>query len=394
MSDIFTFEGAGRIVFGSGALRRIGDVLEQVGVRTCLVISDGNLSGPAEVVRAAAEARGISCAIFAGGEPEPTAELVGRAVEAGARNCPDGVVGLGGGSNIDVAKAVAAVLVHGGPIGRYAGANRIPGPGLPLVAVPTTAGSGSEVSGACILRNHGGGAAMAVVDSHLRPRIALVDPELHLSCPRTVTRDSGIDALTHAIEAYTMIDASSFPHAPDVQWPIYQGRHPLTDVLAERAIELIARALPRAVATPHDLAARTDMALGALLAGLAMSNTGIATAHALAYPVGTFTHASHGACNGALLPAVMDFIAPSRPREMQRIADLMGTPGERAADAVRELLRRIGAPATLRELGLAADLLESTAEIAFGIRRLMDGSPRPATAAELRAIVRCAWEGA
>src|SRR5262249_48215055 len=173
-----------------------------------------------------------------------------------------------------------------------------PGATLPIVAIPTTAGSGSEVSGACILSVHDDNSKIAVVDDNIRPALAVVDPELHLSCPHSVTRDAGIDAFCHAVEAFTILDCAQFPPGPGEIWPLYQGKQPLTDALAERAIEIIAESLPRALDAPDDLSARSQMAMGALLAGMAMSNTGLFTVHALTYPVGAFTLASHGACNG------------------------------------------------------------------------------------------------
>jgi alcohol dehydrogenase class IV len=387
----WSFQAAGRIVCGAGSLGRLGELLQQLGIRHALLVTDRNLAVYAGRVLEAAARHGIACTRFDEGEPEPSVAVVERLLRMVDGQRFDGVLGLGGGSNIDVAKAAAVLLSHGGSIADYAGQGRVPNPILPVVAIPTTAGSGSEVSGACVLGVPGDRSKVAVVDNQLRPVLALVDPELHRSCPLGVTRDAGIDALCHAVEAYTIADSGSFPRDPAAPWPLYQGKHPFTDVLAERAIALIAANLPRAVCRPGDLGARAAMALGALLAGMAMSNTGLYTVHALAYPVGAFTGASHGACNGVLLPAVLDFIAPARPAEMRRIVELMRSERASAGDAVRDLLRAVGAPMTLRELGLTPAQIGPAAGIGYGIRRLMDGSPRPTSADELLAIVRDAY---
>lgn len=388
---VFSFRSAGRIVFGAGALRRLGELLAGMGATRALVVTDRNLGVPLETLRAAASSAGIAIDVFDDGEAEPSIEVVERVVAAFSGGpTPDVVVGLGGGSNLDVAKAAAVVLRHGGVIGDYAGQNQLPGAPLPVVAIPTTAGSGSEVSGAAILSVPADDSKLAVVDDRLRPVLALVDPELHCTCPPTVTRDSGVDAFCHAVEALTIADWDQFPRSADQRWPLYQGRHPLTDALAIDAVARIARALPRVMDQPNDLDARTEMAVGALHAGAAMGNTGIYTVHALTYPVGAFTKASHGACNGALLPAVIDFIEPVRRSECRRIVAAMGDEGP-LGEVIWRLWARIGAPATLAALGLSRDRLEDVARIGHGIRRLMNGSPRPASLDELRTVVERAY---
>src|SRR5439155_17887948 len=186
----------------------------------------------------------------------------------------------------------------------------IPGPILPVVCVPTTAGTGSEVSGAAALTDTDNAVKVGCLSNYLRPRAAVVDPLLTVSCPPKVTADSGIDALTHAIEGYTAVDFAAFP-LPAGERSVYQGRHPLGDVCAEQAIRLIGRHLRRAVHHGDDLDAREGMALGATIAGLSFSNVGVALVHALEYPVGGVTNCSHGEGNGLLLPYVMRFNLPA-----------------------------------------------------------------------------------
>src|SRR5262249_10355273 len=205
----------------------------------------------------------------------------------------------------------------------YVGDDRIPGPVLPLVCMPTTAGTGSEVSAAAGLTDTDNQIKVGILSNYLRPRVAVGDPLLTLSCPRKVTAESGIGALTHAIEAYTAVDNAHFA-LPTGERTVYQGRHPVGDMLAERAITLIGRHLRHAVAYGSNPEAREGMSLGATLAGLAFSNVGVALVHAMEYPVGGATHCSHGLGNGLLLPYVMRFNLPARVKEFAHIARLLG----------------------------------------------------------------------
>src|SRR5207253_6192858 len=228
-----------------------------------------------------------------------------------------------GGSHLDLATITATGLAHGGGPRDYIGDDKIPGPVWPLICVPTTAGTGSEVSAAAVLTDTDNQMKVGILSNYLRPRVALIDPLLTVSCPAKVTADSGIDALTHAIEGYTAVDNAVFPLPPGER-SVYQGKHPLGDIMAEKAIALIGQYLRRAVANGQDLEARDGMALGATLAGLAFSNVGVAVVHALEYPVGGAVHCSHGAGNGLLLPYVMRFNLSARPKEFAHIGRLLG----------------------------------------------------------------------
>ena len=334
-----------------------------------------------------------------GGEPEPSLRAADACIEAARRFGPDALVGLGGGSNMDLAKITATVLAHGGGPRDYVGDDQLPGPVAPLVCVPTTAGTGSEVSAASVLTDTDNHMKVGVLSNYLRPRVALVDPLLTVSCPPKVTADSGIDALTHAIEAYTAVDNAAFPLPPGER-TVYQGKHPVGDMLAERAITLIGANLRRAVANGTDLDAREGMALGATLAGLAFSNVGVAAVHALEYPVGGATHCSHGAGNGLLLPYVMRFNLPARRREMAAVARLLGEDvtgldegqaAERAVAAVERLRQDIGIPTRLRDLGVTEGQLRPFAEKAFAVKRILRVNPRPVTADDLEGILRAAY---
>jgi alcohol dehydrogenase class IV len=300
---------------------------------------------------------------------------------------------------MDLAKITAAVLTHGGSARDYVGDDQIPGPILPLICVPTTAGTGSEVSGASVLTDTERAMKVGILSNFLRPRVALVDPLLTVSCPAKVTADSGIDALTHAIEAYTAVDNEEFP-LPAGERTIYQGRHPFGDMLAEKAIRLVGSNLRRAVANGQDLEAREAMSLGATLAGLAFSNVGVAVVHALEYPLGGATHCSHGAGNGLLLPFVMRFNLPARVSRFARIAELLGeniagldehSAAERSIAAVERLKIDIGIPLRLRDLGVTREQLPVFAEKAFAVKRILRVNPRPVTARDLEMILETAY---
>jgi alcohol dehydrogenase class IV len=401
MRETWTFHSAGQLLFGRNAARQLGEVASRLRLKRVLIATDPVLlkTGLAERIRAPLEESRIAVEVFAEGEPEPSFRAAEGCIAQARSFEPDAILGLGGGSNMDLAKITATVLAHGGSLRGYVGDDKVPGPILPLICMPTTAGTGSEVSAAAVLTDHENKVKVGVLSNYLRPRVAIVDPLLTVSCPAKVTADSGIDALTHAIEAYTAVDNESFP-LPSGERTVYQGRHPLGDCLAEKAICLIGANLRRAVQQGDDLAAREGMALGATLAGLAFSNVGVALVHALEYPVGGATHCAHGAGNGLLLPFVMRFNLPARKKEFAAIARLLGenVPGlseesaaERAVVAVEKLRNDIGIPQRLRDVGVQESQLRPFAEKAFSIKRILRVNPRPMTVEDLEAILRAAF---
>jgi alcohol dehydrogenase class IV len=401
MRETWTFHTAGQLVFGRNAIRHLGEVAGRLGARRVLLVTDPVLAktGLLERVSLPLREHQVTVEAFTGGEPEPSLRAAEACIRTAREVRPDALVGLGGGSNMDLAKITATVLAHGGHPRDYVGEDKVPGPIGPLVCVPTTAGTGSEVSAAAVLTDTEQQIKVGVLSNYLRPKVALVDPLLTVSCPPKVTADSGIDALTHAVEAYTAVDNADFP-LPAGERSVYQGRHPLGDCLAEKAIALIGAHLRRAVANGDDHAAREGMALGATLAGMAFSNVGVALVHALEYPVGGATHCSHGAGNGLLLPFVMRFNLPARQKEFATIARLLGEDvtgldpemaAERAVTAVEKLRADIGIPLRLRGLGVTAGQLKGFAEKAFGIKRILRVNPRPVTAADLEGILQAAF---
>jgi alcohol dehydrogenase class IV len=398
MRTTWTFHSAGQLLFGRHATRQLGEVAIGLGIKRLLLVTDSVLlaAGMVDPVLESLSEAAVTVELFSGGEPEPTMRAAFNSIAVGRDFRPDAVLGLGGGSNMDLAKVTAIVLAHGGTPGMYVGDGRVPGPVLPLICLPTTAGTGSEVSAAAVLTDTENHIKVGILSNHLRPRVAVVDPLLTVGCPRKVSADSGIDALTHAIEAYTAVDNAHFPLPPGER-SVYQGKHPFGDMVAEKAIVLIGQYLRRAVNDGDDIEAREGMALAATLAGLAFSNVGVAVVHALEYPLGGVTHCSHGAGNGLLLPYVMRYNLPTRKREFARIAQLLGedvagldeeAAALRAVSAVEKLRVDIGIPTRLRDLGVTEAQLPGFAEKAFAVKRILRVNPREVTCEALEGILR------
>jgi alcohol dehydrogenase class IV len=398
MRTTWAFHSAGQILFGDGATRQLSEVAVSLKIRRLLLVTDNVLvrAGLVDPVLAPLREVGVNVELFSGGEPEPSLRVAYQAIAAGRDFRPDAVLGLGGGSNMDLAKITAVVLTHGGTPGMYFGDGKVPGPVMPLICLPTTAGTGSEVSAAAVLTDTENHVKVSTLSNFIRPNVAIVDPLLTHSCPPRVTADSGIDALSHAIEAYTAVDNARFPLPPGER-SVYQGKNPMADLFAERTISLCAQYLRRVVANPADAEAREGMALAATLGGLAFSNAGVALVHALEYPLGGATHCSHGTGNGLLLPHVMRYNLPMRVPQFARIAALLGEDvtglseqqaAERAIVAVDKLRADIGIPGRMSELGVKEEQLAGFAEKAFAIKRLHRVNPREVTMEGLISILR------
>ena len=399
--DIWNFFSPGQLVFGWGSSARLGELVARRSWHRLLVVSDRQLLSAGVVDQATSSLKelGIDFTLFDGGEAEPSLECAERSIAFAADVRPDAILGLGGGSNMDLAKMTAIGATYGSDLRRFFGEDTVPGPVLPIICLPTTAGTGSEVSGSGVLTDSVAGVKVGVTSNYLRPSISIVDPALTVSCPRKVTAHSGIDALTHAIEACTAVDNSAFPLPAGVK-TIYQGRHPLGMLLAEKAIRLIGENLVTACDAPGDVNARTSMSLAALLAGMAFSNIGVALVHAMEYPLGVATHCSHGEGNGLLLPHVMRFNQPVRKMEFAEIASWLGSAvnpsdadaaASEAVTAVVKLQQQIGIRVQLRDLGLPHDRLPEMARKAFGISRLLRVNARYPTEAEILTIFEQAF---
>jgi alcohol dehydrogenase class IV len=399
----WTFHSAGSLVFGRDSVNQLGEIAGRLKARRVLVVTDPVLvkAGLADKVVSPLTAAGVAVEVFAGCVPEPSVEVILQAAEAAKQFNPDVLVGLGGGSNMDAAKLVAVLLAHGGQPADWVGDSRVPGPVFPLVCVPTTAGTGSEVSAAAVFTDTAKRIKVSTLSPFIRPAFAVVDPLLTVGCPKQVTADSGIDALTHAVEAFTAVDQDEFVQRPGGQ-TVYQGKNPLADAMAMHCIANVGRFLKRAVADPNDLEARDGMALAATLGGLAFSNAGVALVHAMEYPVGGAVHVSHGAGNGLLLPFVMRFNLKPRAEEIAQVGWRLGlTPTANAAlpemarqtiAAIEQLRKDIGIPTRLRDIGVTEEMLPGFAEKAFAIKRLMRVNPRvPQSADEVLEVYWAAY---
>lgn len=390
----WSFSSAGTLFFGRGAVRvHLRDARERLGAKRTFIVTDSILvkAGLLAQTTEPLGALGVTVAHFDKVTPEPGVELVRECVKAAREFNPDVIVGLGGGSNMDTAKLVSMILAHGGDPLDYTGDCRVPGPVKPLVCIPTTAGTGSEVSAAAVFTDTANRIKVSCLSPFLRPAFAIVDPLFTVSCPPKVTADSGIDALTHAIEGYCAVNNDDFP-LPSGEKTVYQGKNPMADLMAKEAISLVGRFLRRAVKDGNDLEARDGMALAATLAGLAFSNAGVALVHAMEYPVGGAVHVSHGAGNGLLLPYVMRFNEPVRRGEHSLIGAILNSGGRGDGIAEVEQLRKdIGIPLRLRDIGVTEEMLPGFAAKAFAIKRLMRVNPRmPQSEDEIIGIYRAA----
>jgi alcohol dehydrogenase class IV len=389
------------VIFGVGAVKAAAGAVASLGHRV-LVCTDEFFVTSEGFRSMVAELRAADCdvTIFSEGRPDvPVSTVLAAGRTARAVNC-DVVVGFGGGSNLDLAKAASLVAVHGEDVERFFGENQVGSPVLPIVAVPTTAGTGSEVSPVAVVTHETVKLKVGISSPHLLPTFAVVDPALTLSCPPAVTAHAGIDALAHAVEAY-VARAGRFAPA-EVLRRGFVGKNELTDPLALHAVTLISRSLATAYAAGDHLAARCDMALGSLYAGMAFSTAGTTLAHALQYPLGAKTGTPHGLGVGLLLPHVLRTMLPTRVAELADIAAAMGistdpagkrSAAEAAIDAIAALLDTVGFPPSLADLGVQSGDLPEIAAEALGIRRLIDNYPLPATEATLLEILRQAMRG-
>lgn len=398
-----------RYKFGLDAVREIGYDMKGCGGSRVLLITDKGVAkaGLSDKAASHLKEQDIDVEVWDGVEPEPSAKSIEAGIEWAKDKNFNSFVSVGGGSSIDSAKVINLILSHGGKILDYVApptgrGKTVPAPLKPHIAVPTTAGTGSETSPACVISLPEKMIKVGISHAYCRPDLAIVDPLLHVGMPPKVTADSGMDALAHAIESYVTrrFDRKPRPKSP-LERPVYGGGTLVTDIFAEKAIELIGKYLCRAVYNGYDIKARSGMALAATLAGIAFTNAGLTAVHAMAYPVGGKFHTSHGETNAVLLPAVMEFLLPVAPEKFARIAELMGENVEglslyevakKSVNAVVELMRDINSPNGLSAFGVKDGDLPRMAEDTLKIKRLLAGNPRPLTKEDLEKLFRRALE--
>lgn len=389
------------ILFGGGRRRALGSATARIG-RRALVCTDARLAGTPEFAEMLADltANGVEARVYDRTIADLPIESITDCVAEVADLRPEVVIGIGGGSCIDMAKVVAVLLTHGGKPSDYYGEFAVPGPVLPLIAIPTTAGTGSEVTPVAVIHDSERGTKIGIASPYIIPSIAICDHELTTTCPRRLTACSGADALAHAVEAFTGAVRPDDPLLTEKQ--VFVGKNVLSDHFARLAVSSVFRFLARACADGSDAEAREGLMLASLAAGCAFGTAGTAAAHALQYPVGNLTHTAHGDGVGALLPYVMQFnrsACPGAFAELARTAGL-GDPSMNAeqlsqlfVDEAATLLASVGVPATLADLGLAAGHEEEIAAGALKAERLVRNNPRPLDMAGMLAITRAAFAG-
>ena len=387
------------VVFGAGQRSLLGRHAAEYG-RKALVCTDERLAASAEFTELINDLKdhGIDVSVWSDTAPELPASDIDACYNAMRCAGIEVVIGIGGGSCLDLGKALALLLSHGGPIDRYYGENAVPGPVLPIIAVPTTGGTGSEVTPVCVLSDSRRELKAGISSAYLIPSVAICDPELTYTCPPALTASAGADAVSHLVESFTAIQR---PPTAVGEGRVFIGKNVISDSYARWGLGLLARALPQAFEHPDDREARSDVMLAANAGGYALGVAGTAAAHALQYPLGALTHTAHGVGVGVLLPYVMRYNAPDRVAEFAEIATIFGVPASDGGqvqalagiEAVEGLLDRIGIPPTLKELGLTEDQLSYVASMGLKSARLVDNNPRPLDTAALYEITRAAYAG-
>lgn len=344
---------------GAGCLKDATDAIKGHGFKKALIVSDKVLNqiGVVKQVADLLAERDVESVIFDGTQPNPTITNVEDGLALLKENQCDFVISLGGGSPHDCAKGIALVASNGGKIGDYEGVDQSAKPQLPLIAINTTAGTASEMTRFCIITDEARHIKMAIVDKNTTPLISVNDPELMLAKPASLTAATGMDALTHAIEAYVSIAAT-----------------PITDAVAIKAIELIQANLRNAVNDGQNLEAREQMAYAQFMAGMAFNNASLGYVHAMAHQLGGFYDLPHGVCNAVLLPHVQRYNAQVAAERLRDVAKAMGVNVESmsaeeganaAIEAIQSLSKDVGIPAGLKELGANEEDIPTLADNAL-----------------------------
>lgn len=388
-----TLRAPRELLFGAGQRHALAAIAAKLGKRA-LVVTDARLAADADFLVLVRQLEDAALSVMV--DSSTLADVpVGSAIasaEAARSFAPELVIGIGGGSCLDMAKCVALLLTHGGRPQDYYGEHAVPGPVMPLIAVPTTAGTGSEVTPVAVLSDEERSLKVGISSPHLVPTVSICDPELTLSCPPQLTAIAGADALTHALEAFTAIRRDPVPGI--AQQRVFVGKNELSDHFALHAITLLWQGLEAACTNGADSEAREKVMLGATLAGLAFGVAGTAAAHAIQYPVGALTHTAHGLGVACLMPYVLRWNSPVIGEQLEKIAEAARLEGpDEVIPALAALFERIGIPATLGDLGLEKDRIDWVAEQSSGITRLIQNNPRPLNAQDMRKLVAAAHSG-
>ena len=354
----FTFSVPQNIIVGRGSLAKLPEVAEKSGGKKAFIISGPHLNkmGIVQSCVDALKAKGIESSVFTETEGNPSVETVDKASAAYKESGADFIVALGGGSPMDVAKAVGVVARYGGSITEYEGADKVPGDIIPLIAVPTTAGTGSEVTAFSVITDHSRNYKLTVFSYKLIPSYAILDAELLTTAPASVAAACGIDAMVHALEAYISTAAS-----------------PFSDAMAEKALELIGANIRCYAANRGDIEAAENMLVGSLFAGIAFSWARLGDVHAMSHPVSAYFNVPHGVANAILLPTIVEYnMLADKGKYLNiynYIAELPAAPEEFTADMLVDKLlnlnEALGLPAGLEEAGVTKDKFDAMADDAM-----------------------------
>ena len=375
----FTFSVPQDVIVGSGAAEQLGEAAKKLGGTHALIISGPHLTKMGHVKHCAdlLAAAGIASDAFTETEGNPSTETVAKAAELYKSCGADFLVAFGGGSPMDVAKAVAVVAKFGGKITDYEGAGTVPGEPVPLIALPTTAGTGSEVTAAAVITDHSRNYKLTVFDAKLIPKAAILDPDFLTTAPAGIAAACGIDAMVHAIEAY-----------------ISRAASPFSDAMAEKALELIGENLRRYVANRTDLTAASGMLTGSLFAGIAFSWARLGDVHAMSHPVSAYFDVPHGVANAILLPTVMEFNALADAGKYKTIYDLVAlNPSNEyfepqdLVELLKELNHDLGIPACLADVGVQEGKFDAMADDAMKSGNIAV-NPRTTTKKDILALYR------
>lgn len=377
----FSYHIPTQIEFGNGAIARLPEFVKALGGSRVLVVGDPGVqrAGLIDRVQAILTGASIFNAVFADVESDPATRSVDEGTVHGKANGCDLVVGIGGGSALDTAKAIGLMLVNDGNIKDYVGIGKVPRAGAPVIAVPTTAGTGSELTIWSVLSDKVAKAKISVGSVLNCPAIALLDPELTLSLPPQITAATGMDALTHALESY-----------------VNTATQPISEAMSDQAMTLIARSLRKAVADGSDVEARGDMLLASTIAAMAFNSTRLGLVHAFAMPLGAKFGIPHGLVNAIMLPEVMRFNHLANPRKFARIAEIFGekTAGlsvEEAAalsvSAIEKLKLDVGITAKLSNFGVTEGRFDEIVDEAM-LSGNVPVNPRQPTNDDMKALLR------
>jgi alcohol dehydrogenase class IV len=372
---------APEILFGMGSIAELGKRVKSLGAEKVMIVTDEGVAGAGilDRVRGIMEKSEIACGVFSKVQKEPSIENVEIAFQEASKGDYQALIGLGGGSAIDVAKMVSILLKHGGDVRNYMGIDRIPGRGIPTIMIPTTAGTGSEVSHGAILDDSQAKTKLGAISLHLIPNLALIDPELTVTMPPSVTASTGADAFIHAVEGYVAVKSN-----------------PLSDMIALEAIRIIYENLPVAFANGEDMTARYYMSYGSMLGGLVMNLSGASSSHALGYPIGSLYHVPHGVGCMLTFLVVMEYFAMASVHKFARMAQAMGVrteemslrqAAEQAVEEMRKLADYIEIPHKLSDINMDRTLIESFAKsVVANQQRLLTNGPRKLTEKDIRTI--------